>query len=109
MVKNTPKDGFVQSIKESEVAEGHMKGIRVKGKPVLLARVNSQVYAVSNICPHAGCQLQGGILNGYIAMCPCHGWKFDLRNGQYQGNAITNLTSYPCKTENGKILVNIEK
>jgi nitrite reductase/ring-hydroxylating ferredoxin subunit len=109
MVKSMLEDGFARSIKETEVAEGHMKGVRVKGKPILLARVNSQVYAVSNLFPHAGCQLQGGILNGYIVMCPCHGWKLDLRNGQYQGNNMTKLTSYRCKKENGKILVNIEK
>lgn len=84
-----------------------MKAVRHKGKPILLARVNGQVYAVSNLCPHAGCQFQSGILSGYIVMCPCHGWKFDLRNGQYQDNPITKLTSYQCKVENGKILINI--
>ncbi|MGE5533063.1 MAG: Rieske (2Fe-2S) protein, partial [Bacillota bacterium] len=68
MVKNTPKDGFVQAIKETEVADCHMKAVRVKGKPVLIARVGGQVYAVSNLCPHAGCQLQGGILSGYLVM-----------------------------------------
>jgi 3-phenylpropionate/trans-cinnamate dioxygenase ferredoxin subunit len=55
MVKRMPKDGFTQSIKETEVAEGHMKTVRVKGKPVLIARVGGQLYAVSNLCPHAGC------------------------------------------------------
>jgi 3-phenylpropionate/trans-cinnamate dioxygenase ferredoxin subunit len=103
------KDGFVGSIKESELAEGQMKAVRVKGKPILLARVEGQVYAVSNLCPHAGCELQGGILTGYIVMCPCHGWKFNVRNGQYQENPLTTLTSYPCKIENGKIHVNISK
>jgi 3-phenylpropionate/trans-cinnamate dioxygenase ferredoxin subunit len=103
-----PKSSFVTSIKETELLEGHMKAVRHKGKPILLARVNGQVYAVSNLCPHAGCQLHGGILNGYVVMCPCHGWKFDVRNGQYQDNAIIKLTSYQCKVENGKIHVNIK-
>jgi nitrite reductase/ring-hydroxylating ferredoxin subunit len=103
------KASFVPSIKDSELAEGKMRALRVKGKPVLLARVGGQVYAVSNVCPHAGCSLQGGILTSYLIMCPCHGWKFDIRNGQYQDNPQTTLTSYLCKTENGKIQVRIQE
>jgi nitrite reductase/ring-hydroxylating ferredoxin subunit len=109
MVKNMANDNFSKSINDSELAEGKMKGVRVKGKPILLTKVNGQVYAVSNLCPHAGCQLQGGILTGYVVMCPCHGWKFDVRNGQYQEIPQVKLESYPCKTENGKIFVEIQK
>jgi nitrite reductase/ring-hydroxylating ferredoxin subunit len=103
------KSNFVSSIKVGELPEGHMRGVRVKGKPILLARVGGEVYAVSNLCPHVGCEFQGGILTGYIVMCPCHGWKFDIRNGQYQENPQTKLESYRCKTENGKICVEINK
>ncbi len=102
-----PKDDFVKSIKESELSEGTMKAVRAKGKPILLARVQGQIYAVSNFCPHAGCQFQGGILTDYIVMCPCHGWKFDIRNGEYQENPITKLISYPCKVDSGKLYIQI--
>ncbi len=101
------KDDFAESINETELAEGHMKAVRVKGKPILLARVGRQVYAVSNLCPHAGCQLQGGILAGYIVMCPCHGWKFDIRTGEHQESPTTKLTCYLCKIDNGKLYIQI--
>ena len=42
-------DGFVVSIKESELGEGKMKAVRLKGKPVLLLRVGGEVYGVSNV------------------------------------------------------------
>jgi nitrite reductase/ring-hydroxylating ferredoxin subunit len=103
------KTNFVPSIKEIDLPEGHMKAVRIKGKPILLAKVDNHVYGVSNICPHAGCEFQGGILAGYIVMCPCHGWKFDVRNGQYQDNPLTKLDCYNCKIENGKIFVEILK
>ena len=32
------KDGFVPSIKESELKEDHMKPVRIKGRPILLVR-----------------------------------------------------------------------
>ena len=103
------KDGFVSSIRESELGEGHMKAVRVKGNPILLVRKGGEIFAVFNRCPHMGCTLDKGILNDYLVMCPCHGWKFDVRNGQYTENPQTALQAYRCKIENQKIFVEIEK
>jgi len=103
------KTNFVPTIKDSELAEGSMKAVRLKGKPILLVKFGGEVYGVSNYCPHAGCTFQGGILTGYIVMCPCHGWKFDVRNGQYQEIPQVKLDCYRCKIENGKIYVEIPR
>jgi len=98
---------FVPSIKDRELEEGKMKAVRLKGKPILLLRVSGDVYAVSNVCPHEGCSFQGGILTGYTLMCPCHGWKFDVRNGQYQEIPQVKLDFFRCKSENGRIFVEV--
>ncbi|MCW3995266.1 MAG: Rieske (2Fe-2S) protein [Candidatus Bathyarchaeota archaeon] len=103
------KDGYVACLKEPDLAEGKMKAVRVKGKPILLAKVGGEVFGISNVCPHAGCSFQGGILSGYIVVCPCHGWKFDVRNGQYQETNLVTVPCYLCKVENGKIYVKIPK
>jgi nitrite reductase/ring-hydroxylating ferredoxin subunit len=100
---------LISSIRADELGEGKMKAVRLKGKPILLLRIGGEVYGVSNSCPHEGCSFLGGILTGYILMCPCHGWKFDVRNGQYQEIPRVKLFCYPCKVENGKILVEIEE
>jgi len=101
------KNNFASSIKESKLNEGQMLAVWVKGNSILLAKVEGQIFAVSNKCPHMSCQLQGGILNGFIVMCPCHGWKFDLRTGQYLEIPEVTLTTYRCKVQNGKIYVEI--
>ncbi len=103
------KIDFVSSIRDGELLEGKMRSVRLKGRPVLLARVGGEVYGVSNVCPHAGCSFRGGILTGYVLMCPCHCWKFDVRNGEFQDNPQTRLISYRCRVENGKIQVGIQK
>ena len=36
------KTGFVPSIKESELEEGQMKPVRVKGRPILLVRQDGE-------------------------------------------------------------------
>jgi nitrite reductase/ring-hydroxylating ferredoxin subunit len=102
------KDNFISSIKDAELAEGKMHPVHIRGNQILLAKVGGEVFGVSNRCPHMGCQLQGGILSGYILTCPCHGWKFDVRNGQYTENPLTALTAYRCKVENGKVWVKIK-
>jgi nitrite reductase/ring-hydroxylating ferredoxin subunit len=98
-------DNFVKSAKESELREGSMKPVHVKGRSILLVRKGGEIFAVSNRCPHEGCSFQGGILREYVVMCPCHGWKFDVRNGEYEENKEIKLVSYRCKIQNGKIYV----
>lgn len=103
------RPNFVHSIKENELKEGQMKAVRVKGKPILLVRQGGEIFGLFNRCPHMGCSFEGGILTDYLVMCPCHGWKFDIRNGQYTENPLTALNSYRCKIENGKIFVEIQR
>jgi nitrite reductase/ring-hydroxylating ferredoxin subunit len=103
------EDNFVSSIKESELKEGKMKGVRIKGKTILLVRQGGEVFGMSNLCPHMSCSFENGILRDYLVMCPCHGWKFDVRNGQYIDNPQTVVQTYRCKIEAGKISVKIEK
>lgn len=102
------KNNFIYSIKESQLKGGQMLAVSVKGNSILLAKVEGQIFGVSNKCPHMGCQLQGGVLNGFIVMCPCHDWKFDVRNGQYLEIPEVTLTTYRCSVQNGKIYVEIE-
>jgi nitrite reductase/ring-hydroxylating ferredoxin subunit len=103
------KNNIAISIEESKLKEGKIAAVRVKGRPILLAKVEGKIFGVSNKCPHMGCQLQGGILNGYIIMCPCHGWKFDLRNGQYLEIPEVKLTTYACTVQSGKICIEIKE
>lgn len=103
------QEDLVSSIKENEIKEGKMKAVRIKGRSILLIRQGGQFFGVSNQCPHMGCSLEGGILKDYLVMCPCHGWKFDIRNGQYEEIKEVALASYRCKIENGKVYVEIER
>jgi 3-phenylpropionate/trans-cinnamate dioxygenase ferredoxin subunit len=103
------KDSFVSCLKEGDLAEGRMKAVRVAGKSILLVRQCGQVFAISNVCPHMGCSLDRGILREYVVMCPCHGWKFDVRTGQYEEIKEIALENYQCKIENGKIYVALKE
>ena len=107
MGRSVAPDNFMACLKESELKEGQMKRVQVSGRPILLVRKGGEIFGVSNTCPHMGCSLDRGILREYLVMCPCHGWKFDIRNGEYLENKAIALVSYRCKTQNGKVYVEI--
>jgi nitrite reductase/ring-hydroxylating ferredoxin subunit len=100
-------DNFVPSIDETELKNGTMKLVNVAGKEILLARIGSEVFGISNVCPCKKCDLSKGKLEGYIVTCPCHGWKFDVRTGEYLKTKRKLLSTYKCKVSNGKIFVEI--
>ncbi len=100
-------DNFIPTINETELKDRTMKMVNVAGKDILLARINNEVYGISHICPCMKCDLAQGKLEGYNVICPCHGWKFDVRTGIYLKTKKKLLTTYRCKIENGKIHIEI--
>jgi len=98
---------LVPCLNESEIKEGQMKSVRVKGRAILIVRQTGQIFAIENRCPHMGCSFEKGILREYMIMCPCHGWKFDIRNGQYELIKEIALETYVCKIQNGRVYIEI--
>lgn len=78
-----------------DIKVGEKKKFKIKGKEVLLVRLEDGFYAMENRCPHAGCPLSfyGEIKEGKRIQCNCHGSVFDLRDG----SAIEGLTNNPLK------------
>ena len=80
--------------------------MKLNRQNILIAHAEEQYFALLNDCPHLGCLLHRGKLEGYELTCPCHDWKFDIRTGEF----ITTRNyhpHYPVKVEQGKIFVNL--
>ena len=77
---------------------------------IVLFRVNGQVHAVVNVCPHAGLPLdEGADFTGSILVCPFHGYTFNLQNGKNVDYADdTPLTKFPTRIEDGVIHIDVE-
>jgi nitrite reductase/ring-hydroxylating ferredoxin subunit len=85
----TSLTAFTKVAQVAEVPEGAMK-IVCDGLAVL-TRVEGQLYAFGNACPHAGGALGEGLLKGCIVKCPWHAGRWDVRTGQ----ALTLLDTTP--------------
>ncbi len=97
--------GFTSALNVDDLEENSIKQVTVLGMSILLIKHKGEVFAVASRCPHMGCSLATGKLEEYILTCPCHGWKFDIRNGEYQTQKSIKLATYETKIENGQILV----
>jgi nitrite reductase/ring-hydroxylating ferredoxin subunit len=84
--------------------------VTAKGLQVLLMKRNGQIFALSNRCPHMGCALGGGSMDGYILTCPCHDWRFDIRTGMMTPvETGVVLQSYEWRIDSGKISIKIKE
>lgn len=84
-----------------------IKSFKVKDKSIILIKKGNEIYALSNKCPHMSCPLSGGTLIDFYLVCPCHGWRFDIKTGSYLSSKDYSLDSYETKINDGNILVNI--
>ncbi|MBI4062516.1 non-heme iron oxygenase ferredoxin subunit [Candidatus Gottesmanbacteria bacterium] len=100
---------FVKAASIKEIAPGSMKTVRVGGKPIALANVDGQFFAVSDTCTHEQCSLgTEGFLDGSIITCGCHGSQFEVTTGKVLSlPAPTNVASHEVKVEGDDVLVKI--
>jgi nitrite reductase/ring-hydroxylating ferredoxin subunit len=85
----TSLTAFTKVAQVADVPEGAMK-IVCDGLAVL-TRVEGQLHAFGNACPHAGAALGEGLLKGCIVKCPWHAGRWDVTTGQ----ALTLLETTP--------------
>jgi nitrite reductase/ring-hydroxylating ferredoxin subunit len=76
------------------VAAGNVKSIAigsiqaVGGQPVVIARDQGGLYAMTTICPHAQCDMTSqGTISATGLYCSCHGSTFDANGVVQSGSA----------------------
>ena len=74
-------DERVRVASGAEVREGELHATEAGDQRLLLTRLNGQVHAVINRCPHMGMKMTRGELCDGVLQCPWHGSRFDFRSG----------------------------
>ena len=80
---------FIEVGAASAVPEGALKLMQAGPMPVLVTRVEGELYAIANTCSHAGGPLDEGTLDGDVVTCPWHGSRFCVRDGRVEGGPAT--------------------
>ncbi len=103
------KSEWVFAIEESKLPDNGMTAVYPKGLQVLLIKRSGRIYAISDKCSHMGCSLVSGVLEDYTLKCPCHDWKYDIRNGEFIDAREIKLPLYDFKVSDGKIFVKVQE
>ncbi len=99
---------FVPAMKSSDLAEGSMTGLDVKGVHLLLARIGGEVSAVSGTCTHEEADLGLGFMIEDRVVCPLHLSQFSLKTGEVQNPPATvPLQRFNVKIEGETIFVEV--
>jgi nitrite reductase/ring-hydroxylating ferredoxin subunit len=96
---------FVKVCKQTDIPAGTGKTVNVNGKPVALFNVEGTFHAIDDTCVHRGGPLGEGELDGKIAICPWHGWRWDVTTGVNQLNPSVSVKKYDVKVEGDDVLV----
>jgi nitrite reductase (NADH) small subunit len=90
----------------SALADGQRREYLVDGRPVVVVRLEDELYALNGTCPHQGGPLGRGRLQDGELVCPWHQWRFDPRTGRScWPEGYTRTARYPVKVEDGQILI----
>ena len=77
------------------------------GARVMLHRRGTQIYAISDVCPHAGGPLHEGTVDDDLCVtCPWHGSRFRLSDGRaVRGPASAPAGVYQARVRDGRVEV----
>lgn len=100
--------GFVRVAAAAEIAVG--KGRLVERDGVAVAVFNAgagRFYAASPSCPHEGGPLVDGWVEDETAVCPWHGFGFDLAGGRCLTDPALSIAVYAVRLVGGEIEVDL--
>src|SRR5688500_163931 len=65
----------------TDLQEGRLFPVTVDGHSIVLALIDSKVWAFDSHCPHASADLAFGEIRPHYIICPLPAYRYDLRTG----------------------------
>ncbi|QEE29134.1 Rieske (2Fe-2S) protein [Terriglobus albidus] len=95
------------SIREAPEEGKAMQVTTANGVDVCLARLDGELRALDNWCPHRRGPLGEGWVEGGAIVCPWHAWAFDLKTGVAHPPERASVEALALKTEGDDLLVDL--
>lgn len=84
--------------------------IKVEDYNVLVVKIENQLYAINNVCPHAGASLHPGWCNKKgVITCPLHQYKFDLKTGMSTDGNGYHIKTFKIAEKEGDLHIGIKR
>ena len=99
---------FVKVASTNDLKPGENKVVNVNGTEVALFNVEGEFFAINNTCLHRGGPLGEGMLDGDVATCPWHGWRFNVKTGVSPVMPTAKIATHQVKVEGDDVMVAVE-
>lgn len=102
-------DGYTFVCNVTDLSVGSMRTYTLMGRRVAVANVDSEFFAIDDMCSHEQCSLgSDGALDGNVVICGCHGGQFDVTTGQVLAPpAPTDVASYTVQVKDGGVYIKL--
>jgi nitrite reductase/ring-hydroxylating ferredoxin subunit len=98
--------GWCVVAQSSDLEDGSVLGVEVKGLRLALYRIEGTVYATGDVCTHEFALLSDGYLDGDCIECPLHQSLFHIPTGEARSPPASEpISTYPAKEEADRVLV----
>jgi nitrite reductase/ring-hydroxylating ferredoxin subunit/uncharacterized membrane protein len=97
---------WTRALQEADLPDDSPTAVEAEGRQIMLYRHGGSLYAIDNICSHAGGLLSRGPVADLAVTCPLHGSRFGLADGcVLRGPASQPQPVLPTRIRNGWIEV----
>jgi nitrite reductase/ring-hydroxylating ferredoxin subunit/uncharacterized membrane protein len=97
---------WTRAVQEADLPDDSPTAVEAEGRQIMLYRHRGRLYAIDNICSHAGGLLSRGTVADLTVTCPLHGSRFALAGGCVRrGPASQPQPVLPTRIRNGWIEV----
>jgi nitrite reductase/ring-hydroxylating ferredoxin subunit len=97
---------WTRALQEADLPDDTPTSVEAEGRQIMLYRHHDTLYALDNVCSHAGGLLSRGTVTGLTVTCPLHGARFALADGRVgRGPANQPQPVLPTRIRNGWIEV----
>jgi nitrite reductase/ring-hydroxylating ferredoxin subunit/uncharacterized membrane protein len=97
---------WAKAVQEADLPDDAPVAVEAEGRQILLYRHDGRLYAIDNLCSHAGGLLSRGPVEDLTVTCPLHGSRFSLADGcVVRGPANQPQPVLPTRIRNGWVEV----
>lgn len=96
---------FIKVAATTDLSPGQKMLVEYEDEDVGLFNINGEFYAISDVCTHDDGPLVEGKLEKEWIICPRHGARFNVKNGEQTMPAIAPVPLYEVKIEGDDILI----
>jgi nitrite reductase/ring-hydroxylating ferredoxin subunit len=99
---------FVAVARTGDVPDGQGRFVEVDGRPVAVFNAGGgRFHACGAICPHEDGPLSEGWVEGGAAVCPWHGFDFDLATGRCRVDPDLAVPVYGVRVVGDRVEVDL--